>query len=147
MKSRLRALLALLITLSGLTAVTTITAAPAHAICDHDRTFFTTKDRGRKVWIPTSDYSVWKRGGSITRSESGAKTKATTKGRSHSVTTSGEVGAQVGPLSLGVTRSYDDTYSTSTTNESTITKGWDYHFKIPSDGLYRARLYKLGWIY
>ncbi|MCD4527459.1 hypothetical protein [Nocardioides sp. cx-173] len=147
MQRRLGSLLALLITLSGLTAVTIIAAAPAHAICDHDRTYFTTPDKGRRVWIPTNDFSVWKKGGSITRSESGTKSTARTKGRSHSISVSGEVGAQVGPLSAGVTTTYDETHSTSTTNESSITKGWDYHFKIPGDGLYRARLYKLGWIY
>jgi hypothetical protein len=148
MRTRLGSFLALATAVSGLTAVTTIAAAPAHAICDHDRTIFTTPNKGRQVWIPTSDMSTWKGEGQITRTEQESKTEGRTVGKSHSVSVSGEVGAQVGPISAGVTTTYDETHSTSTTNESSVTKGWSYTFRVPNDdALYHARLYKLGWIY
>jgi hypothetical protein len=42
---------------------------------------------------------------------------------------------------------YNGTWSRSTTTSSSFTSRWAYHFSVPTDTLYRARAYKLGYIY
>ncbi|HET7689142.1 MAG TPA: hypothetical protein VFK41_02090 [Nocardioidaceae bacterium] len=135
---------------SVLVAATTLVAVgstPAWAICDYENTYYSTPKIGRKVWIPTSTYSDWKRGGTITRTEQDGTSTAKTVGSSHSIGVDGKIGGKIGPIGAEVTVKYNYTHSKSTTTTTTITRGWSYSFNVPTDTLYRARAYKKGWLF
>jgi hypothetical protein len=130
------------------TLVGAVAVAPsAFAMCDYDATFYSTPYVGRKVWIPTSTFSDWKKGGSITRSTSDGESTATTTGSVHNVDIQGKAGTKIGPVGVEVTAKYNYTHTKTTTTKSSVTRGWAYSFKVPTDALYRARAYKLGWLY
>jgi hypothetical protein len=133
--------------LTSLSALGVATAPASWAICAQDGVSYSTPYRGRQVWIPTSTFSDWKKGGSITRTVSDGESTSRTKGSSHSVGADGKVGGKIGPIGAEVTLKYNYTWSKSTTTGSTITRSWSYNFPVPNDGLYRARAYKKGWIY
>lgn len=129
----------------GLVAALPSTASAA--ICSYETTTYSTPYQGRKVWIPTNEFSDWKKGGSITRTESEGETTARTTGSSHSIGADGKVGGKIGPVGVEVTVKYNYTHSKSTTRTTSKTDAWSYSFKVPRDALYRARAYKLGWVF
>ncbi|HSV40189.1 MAG TPA: hypothetical protein VLI04_15625 [Nocardioidaceae bacterium] len=146
MNSATRVVLSLVMTLTGLTA--TVAVAPsAFAACVVAEVHYTTPNKGRKVWIPTSTFSDWKKGGKIVRTESDGESTAKTTGSVHEVSVKGKVGAKYGPIGAEVTTEYNTTWSQSTRRTTSVTRGWQYHFYVPDDALYRARAYKLGWVY
>lgn len=147
MKRTFRTGLALVMSSTALTAVSVVGASPAWAICDYERTTYSTPKVGRKVWIPTTTFSDWKKGGSITRTESDGESTARTQGSSHSIGADGKIGGKIGPIGAEVTVKYNYTHSKSTTRTTTVTRGWSYNFKVPNKDLYRARAYKLGWLF
>lgn len=147
MSRRLRTTLALALSTSSLTAVGIAGAPAALAACAVDHISVSTPYRGRQVWIPTSTYSDWKKGGTITRTESDGETTAKTTGSSHSVGADGKIGGKIGPIGAEVTIKYNYTHSASTTTGTTVTRSWAYTFDVPSDTLYRARAYKKGWMF
>jgi hypothetical protein len=146
MKKTARILISMLMTAGALVGIVSV-APSAYAMCDYDQVYISTPYAGRKVWIPTSTFSAWKRGGSISRTESQSALTSTTKGAVHNVTVEGKVGTKIGPVGVQVTSTYNGTWSRSTTTSSSFTSRWAYHFSVPTDTLYRARAYKLGYIY
>lgn len=146
MKS-LRLATALAMSTTALTAVSVVGASPAWAMCDHERTSYSTPQVGRRVWIPTTTFSDWKKGGSITRTESDGASTAITQGSSHSIGVDGKVGGKIGPIGAEVTIKYNYTQSKSTTRTTSVNRGWNYDFNVPKNDLYRARAYKLGWLF
>ena len=147
MARRTRIATALLLSTTSLTAVTAAASAPAWASCAVDHISYSTPYTGRQVWIPTSTFSDWKKGGRITRRESDGRSTSSTVGSVHDITVEGKAGGKIGPVGVEVTTKYNYTHSKSTTTRSSITRGWDYSFAVPSDALYRARAYKKGWIF
>ena len=147
MSRNLRLATALLVGTSGLTTLGVAGAPSAFAACAVEGTSYSTPYRGRQVWIPTSTYSDWKKGGSITRTVSDGESTSKTTGSSHSVGADGKVGGKIGPIGAELTVKYNYTWSKSTTTGTSVTRSWSYSFKVPTDSLYRARAYKKGWIY
>ena len=147
MSHRLRTTAALLLSTTSLTALGVAGAPSSWATCAVEGTSYTTPQRGRQVWIPTSTFSDWKKGGSITRTVSDGTSTSRTKGSSNSIGADGKVGGKIGPIGAEVTIKYNHTWSKSTTTGTSITRSWSYSFKVPTDALYRARAYKKGWIF
>lgn len=121
-------------------------AAIAIGHCD-TYTQISTPYAGKRVWIPTGSISTWKRGGTIVRTEAQASTSATTTGTVHNITVTGSVGTKIGPVGVSVTTKYNGTWSRSTATSSSYSSRWSYSFNVPTDTLYRARLYKKGWLF
>lgn len=145
---RLRTALALALGASTLTAVGVAGAPSAYALCAVDGVAYSTPYKGRKVWIPTSDASAWKGEGKIVRQESDAASVSKTTGSVHNVSVEGKAGSRIGPVGVQVTAKYNYTQSRSTTTRSRVERGWSYEFKVPNNNsIYRARNYKLGWIF
>lgn len=147
---KLTSLLLSLGVLAGTLVAFVATAPTASAICDIDRSYYSTPYKGRKVWVPTNKYSAWvgDDGARIKRSESQGKMTSSTKASKHSVTVTGKVGTKIGPVGAEVTSTYNGTWSRSTTNASSYTSRWAYSFRVPKDkNLWHARLYKQGYVY
>src|SRR5690606_7866478 len=138
MQRTFRSGLALAMSATALTAASVVGGSRAWAVCDHDRTSCSTPTAGRKVRTPTTTFSDWKQGGSITRTESDGESPARTQGSSHSIGADGKVGGKIGPIGAEVTIKYNYTHSKSTTRTTTVTRGWSYNFDVPKDALYRA---------
>ncbi len=147
MTRTLRLATALFLSTSSLSAVGVAAAPASWAACAVEGVSYTTPQRGRQVWIPTSTFSDWKKGGSITRTVSDGETTSRTKGSSNSIGADGKVGGKIGPIGAEVTVKYNHTWSKSTTTGTSITRSWSYSFKVPRDALYRARAYKKGWLF
>ena len=144
---RARAALALALSTGTLTAVGIAGAPSSWAACAEEGHSYSTPYRGRQVWVPTSTFSDWKKGGTITRTVSDGESTSKTTGSTHSIGVDGKVGGKIGPIGAEVTVKYNYTHSSSTTTGTSITRSWAYSFNVPSDTLYRARAYKKGWIY
>lgn len=147
MSHKLRIATAVAMGTSSLAALGVATAPAAHAACAVDHISYSTPYKGRRVWIPTSTFSDWKKGGRITRRETDGRSTAKTTGSVHDVTVQGKAGGKIGPVGVEVTTTYNYKHSQETTTRTSITRGWDYSFKVPTDALYRARAYKRGWIF
>lgn len=147
MSRHLRTTLALALATTSLTAVAVAGAPASFAACAVESIHYSTPYEGRKVWIPTSTFSDWKKGGRITRRETDGESTASTVGSVHDVTVEGKAGGKIGPVGVEVTTRYNYVHSKSTTNRTSVTRGWDYTFNVPTDALYRARAYKRGWIF
>jgi hypothetical protein len=148
MRRTLRTTLALALSTTSLTAVGVATAPSSFAVCAVDGTSDSTPNLGRKVWIPTSDFSAWKGEGRIIRHESDADSVSNTVGSVHNVSVEGKAGSKIGPVGVEVTAKYNYTHSKSTTTKTRVERGWSYEFKVPdNDSIYRARNYKLGWMF
>lgn len=145
---RLRTAVALALSTTSLTAVGIAGAPASWAACAEDGISYSTPNKGRKVWIPTSDASAWKGEGRIVRHESDAESVSNTVGSVHNVSVEGKAGTKIGPVGVEVTTKYNYTHSQSTTTRSRVERGWSYEFRVPNnDSIYRARNYKLGWIF
>jgi hypothetical protein len=148
MRRTLRTTLALALSTTSLAAVGVATAPSSFAACAVDGTSYSTPYLGRKVWIPTSDFSAWKGEGRIIRHESDADSVSNTVGSVHNVSVEGKAGSKIGPVGVEVTAKYNYTHSKSTTTKTRVERGWSYEFKVPdNDSIYRARNYKLGWMF
>ncbi len=148
MTRRLRTAAALMLSTTSLVAVGVAGAPGAWATCAVDHISYSTPNKGRKVWIPTSNFSDWKGYGTIVRTLSEGTSTASTVGEVHDVTVQGKAGGKIGPVGVEVTTTYNYVHSRSTTTRSRTTRGWKYRFPVPkNDHLYRARAYKLGWIF
>jgi hypothetical protein len=118
------------------------TSAPAQAkICKVDHVFYKAPAKGSGVWIPTSLFATWQKGGGeqSRTSEQGADSSKTT-GSSDSV--GGEAGASFGFGSASA--SYNHTWDRSTTYSTSYSSSWSYTLNLPK-AKSRSRLYKKGF--
>ncbi|GAA1931882.1 hypothetical protein [Nocardioides marmoribigeumensis] len=147
MPRSIRIATALALSTTSLVAGGVAGAPGAWAACAEEGHSYSTPYRGRQVWVPTSTFSDWKKGGTITRTVSDGETTSKTTGSTHSIGVDGKVGGKIGPIGAEVTVKYNYTHSASTTTGTSVTRSWSYSFKVPTDALYRARAYKKGWVY
>lgn len=124
----------------GLTA-----AAPASAICRVETVSYSTPERGRVVWIPTSLAAVWGSGGDTqTRSIDQGTSTSSTHGSSDTV----GGGAEVGFKLVKVSAKYDHTWDRSTTTGLSYSSSWSYEVHLPAAARRaRARLYHKGFMF